>query len=102
MCISLKRLDLAPNIGSTWIVKVIDTNLYTVAFVRFSGKALCKRRINQNTRSVVECVVLSVQIIHQLRTFDVPLMGGGASDRVSKQGCWYIDIAIAAFGRLLT
>ena len=35
MRICLKRLDLAPNIGSTWIVKVIDTNLYTVGFVRF-------------------------------------------------------------------
>ena len=102
MRISLKRLDLAPDRGSPWIIKVIDTNLDAVAFVWFFGKAICKRRINQNTRLVVECVVLSAQIIHQLRTLDVPLMGRGAGDRVAKQGCWYIDIAIAALRRFVT
>ena len=75
MPISLKGLDLAPNSGSPLIVKVIDTNLYTVALVWFSGKAICKRRINQNTRLIVECVVLRAQIIHQLRMFDDPFMG---------------------------
>jgi len=99
---NLKLLDLAPNRGSPRIIKVIDTNLDAVAFVWFFGKAICKRRINQNTRMVVEWVVLGAQIIHQLRTLDVPLMGRGACDRVAKQGCWYIDIAIAPFGRLLT
>ena len=93
--------DLAPNRGSPWIIKVIDTNLDAGAVVWFFGKAICKLRINQNTRLVVECVVLSAQIIHQFRTLDVPLMDRGAGDRVAKQGCWYIDIAIATFGRFL-
>ena len=90
MPICPKRVDLAPNRGRTWIVKVIDTNLDAVAFVRFFGKAICKRRINQNTRLVVELSLSGFRQVSHLmvRASVFPLRTRRSDLRLSPQQNW--------------
>ena len=84
MPICLRGPDLATDSGSPLIVKVIGANLENVALALVFGKAICQRGIDQDTRLIVECVVLRAQIIHQLGMFNDPFIFIGASNRALK------------------
>ena len=92
-----KPLDLVSNSSSAWIIKIVDANLYNLAFLRFYDEAICKLKINQNTCPVIEFIALSEQISINSKYATTPLLMEALVIARWKQCCWDIDITKVAF-----
>ena len=83
MPICLRGPDLATDSGSPLIVEIIARTWMKFRWLDFSER-LSAAGIDQDTRLIVECVVLRAQIIHQLGMFNDPFIFIGASNRALK------------------